>query len=137
MSDTDTTGRRRTEPSEPSQHVIFLGLDPDATEADVGSVLPQRASLTFLMSAQLNAYLTSMGATLENVTIIRDRVTGSIINDHISLEASSSNFGLDSCSPFRFIPWLRLCPIPGRRQRLKLCRPQLPIHFHATAGLPS
>ena len=38
MSDTDTTGRRRTEPSEPSQHVIFLGLDPDATEADVGSV---------------------------------------------------------------------------------------------------
>jgi RNA-binding protein 5/10 len=27
--------RRRLAPSEPSPHVIFLGLDPDFTEADV------------------------------------------------------------------------------------------------------
>ncbi|KAG8988569.1 hypothetical protein FRB90_002680, partial [Tulasnella sp. 427] len=50
--------RRRLEPSEPSQHVIFLGLDGDFVEDD------------------LKAYLTSKNASLESVTIIRDRITG-------------------------------------------------------------
>ncbi|KAF9514875.1 hypothetical protein BS47DRAFT_1294617 [Hydnum rufescens UP504] len=58
--DRDAYGHRRTRahPSEPSEHVIFLGLDPDFTESD------------------LHAFLTSDGFTLENVTIIRDRATG-------------------------------------------------------------
>ncbi|KIJ37732.1 hypothetical protein M422DRAFT_781617 [Sphaerobolus stellatus SS14] len=50
--------RRRLVPSEPSPHVIFLGLDPDHTEAD------------------LHGYLLSMGCVLDNVTIIKDRATG-------------------------------------------------------------
>ncbi|KAF8580700.1 hypothetical protein K439DRAFT_289082 [Ramaria rubella] len=50
--------RRRLVPSEPSPHVIFLGLDTDHTEAD------------------LHGYLLSMGCVLDNVTIIRDRATG-------------------------------------------------------------
>ncbi|KAG8885609.1 hypothetical protein FRB97_000517 [Tulasnella sp. 331] len=54
----DGPQRRRLEPSEPSQHVIFLGLDPDFTEGD------------------LHNYLTSAGVTLDSVTIIRDKVTG-------------------------------------------------------------
>ncbi|KAG9036200.1 hypothetical protein FRB95_009563 [Tulasnella sp. JGI-2019a] len=54
----DPPPRRRLEPSEPSQHVIFLGLDPDFTEGD------------------LHNYLTSAGAILDSVTIIRDKVTG-------------------------------------------------------------
>ncbi|VDC05354.1 unnamed protein product [Peniophora sp. CBMAI 1063] len=51
-------GKQRMAPSDPSNHVIFLGLDPDFTEAD------------------LHAYLTQHGATLDSVTIIRERSTG-------------------------------------------------------------
>ncbi|THU99378.1 hypothetical protein K435DRAFT_963448 [Dendrothele bispora CBS 962.96] len=50
--------RKRLQPSEPSPHVIFLGLDSDFTEAD------------------LQAYLNSHGCSVETVTIIRDRLTG-------------------------------------------------------------
>ncbi|KAI0730383.1 hypothetical protein C8Q72DRAFT_824121 [Fomitopsis betulina] len=51
-------GKKRLIPSEPSPHVIFLGLDPDFTEAD------------------LQAYLSSNSCSVETVTIIRDRTTG-------------------------------------------------------------
>ncbi|KAH9921052.1 uncharacterized protein B0H18DRAFT_1022520 [Fomitopsis serialis] len=50
--------KKRLVPSEPSPHVIFLGLDPDFTEAD------------------LQAYLSSNSCSVETVTIIRDRTTG-------------------------------------------------------------
>ncbi|PFH47056.1 hypothetical protein AMATHDRAFT_68521 [Amanita thiersii Skay4041] len=50
--------KKRLTPSEPSPHVIFLGLDPDFTEAD------------------LQTYLTSHGCSIETVTIIRERSTG-------------------------------------------------------------
>ncbi|KAK7038013.1 hypothetical protein R3P38DRAFT_2903934 [Favolaschia claudopus] len=52
-------GKKRLQPSEPSPHVIFLGLDPDFNEAD------------------LQKYLASNGCTIETVTIIRERSTGS------------------------------------------------------------
>ncbi|KAK7466909.1 hypothetical protein VKT23_003973 [Stygiomarasmius scandens] len=51
--------KKRLQPSEPSPHVIFLGLDPDFTEAD------------------LQAFLNSYGCSVETVTIIRERSTGS------------------------------------------------------------
>ncbi|TFK42869.1 hypothetical protein BDQ12DRAFT_732461 [Crucibulum laeve] len=51
--------KKRLAPSEPSPHVIFLGLDPDFTEAD------------------LQAYLSSNGCSIETVTIIRERSSGS------------------------------------------------------------
>ena len=54
----DRSFKKRLVPSEPSPHVIFLGLDQDFTEAD------------------LQAYLTSNGCSIETVTIIRDRSTG-------------------------------------------------------------
>ncbi|KAI0340191.1 hypothetical protein BDW22DRAFT_1414817 [Trametopsis cervina] len=50
--------KKRMVPSEPSPHVIFLGLDPDFTEAD------------------FQAYLTGQSCTVESVTIIRDRTSG-------------------------------------------------------------
>ncbi|KAH7915965.1 hypothetical protein BJ138DRAFT_1229047 [Hygrophoropsis aurantiaca] len=50
--------KKRLVPSEPSPHVIFLGLDPDFSEAD------------------LQAYLSNNGCNIETVTIIRDRSTG-------------------------------------------------------------
>ncbi|KAI0710448.1 hypothetical protein C8T65DRAFT_648399 [Cerioporus squamosus] len=50
--------KKRLVPSEPSPHVIFLGLDTDFTESD------------------MQAYLTSNGCSVESVTIIRDRSTG-------------------------------------------------------------
>ncbi|KDQ59414.1 hypothetical protein JAAARDRAFT_56428 [Jaapia argillacea MUCL 33604] len=50
--------KKRLVPSEPSPHVIFLGLDPDFTEAD------------------LQAYLVNQGFSVESVTIIRERSTG-------------------------------------------------------------
>ncbi|KAI0637339.1 hypothetical protein C8Q77DRAFT_562644 [Trametes polyzona] len=50
--------KKRFAPSEPSPHVIFLGLDPDFTESD------------------MQAYLTSNSCSIESVTIIRDRTTG-------------------------------------------------------------
>ncbi|KAI0781294.1 hypothetical protein BD413DRAFT_600684 [Trametes elegans] len=50
--------KKRLIPSEPSPHVIFLGLDPDFTESD------------------MQAYLTSNSCSIESVTIIRDRTTG-------------------------------------------------------------
>ncbi|CAA7270148.1 unnamed protein product [Cyclocybe aegerita] len=51
--------KKRLVPSEPSPHVIFLGLDPDFSEAD------------------LQAYLVSNGCSVETVTIIRERSSGS------------------------------------------------------------
>ncbi|KZV80735.1 hypothetical protein EXIGLDRAFT_845302 [Exidia glandulosa HHB12029] len=54
----DQGPRRKLVPSEPSQHVIFLGLDQDYTEAD------------------LQTYLLGLGCVLNSVTIIRDRATG-------------------------------------------------------------
>ncbi|KAI6102742.1 hypothetical protein EDD16DRAFT_1644597 [Pisolithus croceorrhizus] len=51
------TSKKRLVPSEPSAHVIFLGLDPDFSEAD------------------LQAFLSSHGCNIESVTIIRDRST--------------------------------------------------------------
>ncbi|KAJ6611748.1 hypothetical protein B0H10DRAFT_2054936 [Mycena sp. CBHHK59/15] len=51
--------KKRLQPSEPSPHVIFLGLDPDFTEAD------------------LQKYLSSNGCSIETVTIIRERSSGS------------------------------------------------------------
>ncbi|KAF8061457.1 hypothetical protein FPV67DRAFT_1609202 [Lyophyllum atratum] len=51
--------KKRLAPSEPSPHVIFLGLDLDFTEAD------------------LQAYLTTNGCSVETVTIIRDKSSGS------------------------------------------------------------
>ncbi|KAJ4501662.1 hypothetical protein C8R41DRAFT_976616 [Lentinula lateritia] len=51
--------KKRLQPSEPSPHVIFLGLDPDFTESD------------------LQSYLNSRGCSVETVTIIRERSTGS------------------------------------------------------------
>ncbi|KAJ3519902.1 hypothetical protein NM688_g9238 [Phlebia brevispora] len=54
-------GKKRQVPSEPSPHVIFLGLDPDFTEAD------------------LQAFLTNQNRTVETVTIIRDRSTGTYL----------------------------------------------------------
>jgi RNA-binding protein 5/10 len=50
--------KKRLVPSEPSPHVIFLGLDQDFTEAD------------------LQTYLSNNGCSIETVTIIRDRSTG-------------------------------------------------------------
>ncbi|EIW85284.1 hypothetical protein CONPUDRAFT_118030 [Coniophora puteana RWD-64-598 SS2] len=51
-------GKKRLVPSEPSPHVIFLGLDPDFSEAD------------------LQAYLVNNACNIETVTIIRERSTG-------------------------------------------------------------
>ncbi|TCD59819.1 hypothetical protein EIP91_011398 [Steccherinum ochraceum] len=53
--------KKRMVPSEPSSHVIFLGLDPDFTEAD------------------LQAYLKGNNCSIETVTIIRDRSTGTYL----------------------------------------------------------
>ncbi|KAF8906058.1 hypothetical protein CPB84DRAFT_1814018 [Gymnopilus junonius] len=50
--------KKRLVPSEPSPHVIFLGLDPDFTEAD------------------LQAFLVSHHCSVETVTIIRERSSG-------------------------------------------------------------
>ncbi|KAJ7063057.1 hypothetical protein C8F01DRAFT_54849 [Mycena amicta] len=50
--------KKRLQPSEPSPHVIFLGLDPDFNEAD------------------LQKFLVSHGCSIESVTIIRERTSG-------------------------------------------------------------
>ncbi|KAF9533342.1 hypothetical protein CPB83DRAFT_757713 [Crepidotus variabilis] len=50
--------KKRLVPSERSPHVIFLGLDPDFSEAD------------------LQAYLLSNSCNVETVTIIRERTSG-------------------------------------------------------------
>ncbi|KAI0317768.1 hypothetical protein OF83DRAFT_1163779 [Amylostereum chailletii] len=62
--------RKRLAPSEPSPHVIFLGLDPDFTEAD------------------LQSYLSYNGCSIESTTIIRERTTGTCPS-----LASSKGFG--------------------------------------------
>lgn len=72
--------KKRLVPSEPSPHVIFLGLDPDFTEADVcrlSSLAPIFAPLTKTrIFVQLQAYLTNAGCSIETVTIIRERTSG-------------------------------------------------------------
>lgn len=69
--------KKRLIPSEPSPHVIFLGLDTDFTEADVCT----HFSLYLVIycideNFQLQAYLSSNSCSVESVTIIRDRSTG-------------------------------------------------------------
>ncbi|KAK0197332.1 hypothetical protein F5146DRAFT_1099602 [Armillaria mellea] len=59
--------KKRLQPSDPSPHVIFLGLDTDFTEADACQLPPL---------FDLQAYLSSNGCSVETVTIIRDRSTG-------------------------------------------------------------
>lgn len=81
--------KKRLVPSEPSPHVIFLGLDPDFTESDVSlsSTYPLCPQLSCQLSPpdarsmpqfvyQMQAYLTSNSCSIESVTIIRDRSTG-------------------------------------------------------------
>lgn len=77
QNDKNPAFKKRLVASEPSAHVIFLGLDPDFTEADVcltTSVIS--FSMTEAAPPQLQNYLTAHGGTLESVTIIRDRTTG-------------------------------------------------------------
>lgn len=67
--------KKRLLPSEPSPHVIFLGLDSDFTEADVRCI-GRIFKHVLKCVAQLQAYLINSGCTIETVTIIRDRSTG-------------------------------------------------------------
>lgn len=68
--------KKRLIPSEPSPHVIFLGLDPDFTEADVRFINCLSHGCLAHHGAQLQAYLTSQGCSIETVTIIRERTSG-------------------------------------------------------------
>ncbi|RDB23995.1 RNA-binding protein 5-A [Hypsizygus marmoreus] len=82
--------KKRLAPSQPSPHVIFLGLDPDFTEAD------------------LQAYLTANGCSVETVTIIRDRSSGTCI--FVSAVAHALTFSaharafVDPLFPFIQVP---------------------------------
>ena len=71
--------KKRMVPSEPSPHVIFLGLDPDFTEADVCAFSLNLSTHILTSHAQLQAYLTSNNCSIETVTIIRDRSTGTYL----------------------------------------------------------
>ena len=73
--------KKRLVPSEPSPHVIFLGLDPDFTEADVRRLFISNTILIPItdfirLFVQLQAYLSGNGCSIETVTIIRERSTG-------------------------------------------------------------
>lgn len=68
--------KKRLQPSEPSPHVIFLGLDPDFTESDVCWSFLFRFIFTH-PTFQLQSYLNSHGCSVETVTIIREKLTGS------------------------------------------------------------
>ena len=74
--------RRKLVPSEASQHIIFLGLDTDFTEADVCAdvVEADNVSIAYL---QLQSYLLGLGAVLNSVTVIRDRATGTSASQYI------------------------------------------------------
>ncbi|KAI0702329.1 hypothetical protein BC835DRAFT_1321578 [Cytidiella melzeri] len=75
-------------PSEPSPHVIFLGLDPDFTEAD------------------FSTYLKDQCCTVESVTIIRDRTSGASKGFGFAQFASidQARAFVDSRFPFLQIP---------------------------------
>jgi hypothetical protein len=63
--------------SEPSEHVIFLGLDPDFMESDVRSI--STSSSAFFdagLPAQLLRFVQSFGVAPDTVTIIRERISG-------------------------------------------------------------
>ncbi|KAJ3849966.1 hypothetical protein EV368DRAFT_46265 [Lentinula lateritia] len=81
--------KKRLQPSEPSPHVIFLGLDPDFTESD------------------LQSYLSSHGCSVETVTIIRERSTGSSSKGFGFAQFSSSEHArafVDPLFPFVQVP---------------------------------
>ncbi|KIO23361.1 hypothetical protein M407DRAFT_78133, partial [Tulasnella calospora MUT 4182] len=96
--------RRRLEPSEPSQHIIFLGLDPDFVEED------------------LKAYLTSKGAALDSATIIRDRVTAGLSRGfgfaQFNTVAGSSAFLLPNFPFVQLPPPASKPTITGRRVKI-------------------
>jgi len=66
---------KRMVASEASQHVIFLGLDPDYVESDVSMQLLMKMDYAPTLSQMLQ-FLRSYDLVVENVTIIRDRTTG-------------------------------------------------------------
>ncbi|KAH9923996.1 uncharacterized protein BXZ73DRAFT_91386 [Epithele typhae] len=80
--------QKRLVPSDPSPHVIFLGLDTDFTESD------------------MQAYLTSNGCSIESVTIIRDRTTGISKGFGFAQFTSTEHARafVDPCFPFIQIP---------------------------------
>ncbi|KAJ8078512.1 hypothetical protein PM082_012794 [Marasmius tenuissimus] len=84
----DRGGFVKKRPSDPSPHVIFLGLDPDFTEAD------------------LQAFLNSHGCNVETVTIIRERSTGASKGFGFAQFASSEHAKafVDPLFPFINVP---------------------------------
>jgi len=67
---------KRIVASEPSEHVIFLGLDPDFMESDVCSNPTSGPFIHEAFLAQLLRFVQSIGTTPETVTIIRERISG-------------------------------------------------------------
>ena len=69
--------KKRLVASDPSPHVIFLGLDNAFTESDVRAVAHHHPSQKLIIhGAQLHTFLTGQGCSIETVTIIRERSTG-------------------------------------------------------------
>lgn len=69
--------KKRLVASDPSPHVIFLGLDNAFTESDVRAVAHRHPSQRLIIhDAQLHTFLTGQGCSIETVTIIRERSTG-------------------------------------------------------------
>jgi hypothetical protein len=68
--------KKRLVASDPSPHVIFLGLDTDFTESDVRAKFHPYPAKIHLHDLQLHTFLTGQGCSIETVTIIRERSTG-------------------------------------------------------------
>jgi hypothetical protein len=67
---------KRIVASEPSEHVIFLGLDPDFMESDVRSTPTSGFFINATLLVQLLRFVQSFGNIPDSVTIIRERISG-------------------------------------------------------------
>src|SRR5712672_2454157 len=68
--------KKRLVASDPSPHVIFLGLDTGFTESDVCGIVHHYPLKVHGSWPQLHTFLTGQGCSVETVTIIRERSTG-------------------------------------------------------------
>jgi hypothetical protein len=133
--------KKRLVASDPSPHVIFLGLDTGFTESDVRAIVHRSPYWSITHDKQLHTFLTGQGCSIETVTIIRERSTGTCP----SLESSwtipltipffLSPFSFSSYRLHRPIQGLRFRPIRFYRGRTRLRGPAVSLHSSSSSSL--
>ena len=133
-------GKKRHGPSEPSPHVIFLGLDPDFNEADVRTFPSARVFYDISWLAVASSVPRRKEVHPRNGDDHpRQNNRHLLAPSFLHVQSALTSFSLSLCMRFFFysrsLPRLRLCTVSERRDGPRLRRPALPVHRPPAAGV--